>query len=317
MRRLVLLFAFSMVCLTALAEQPLQLAFIPKGATHVFWREVARGAVDEAASLGMRLVWRGPANEDGVDAQSRIMQIYTEAGFDGIILAPNSTTELTQQIDATLAKGIKVVIVDSPLENHASLPYVGTNNVAAGALAARQLAKDFPRARRILLFRYAAQQGSTTERETSFLHTIQKILPKAEVVDNYFSGITRVEAQARLESLLAKDNQFDAIFTPNESGTEGVNAALRKLNLTGKVHHYGFDYTAQIDAALKDRSLSGVVIQDPYQMGRKSTALMRDILQNRNVPKSIETPAVMVTPENMNLDNIRAITDPFVKMARR
>lgn len=317
MRRLLLLFAFSMVCLTALAEQSLQLAFIPKGATHVFWREVARGAVDEAASLGIRLVWRGPANEDGVDAQSRIMQIYTESGFDGIILAPNSTTELTQQIDATLAKGVKIVIVDSPLENYGSLPYVGTNNLTAGALAARQLAKDFPKARRILLYRYAKKQGSTTAREIGFLHTLQKLLPKAEVVDTYFSGLTRVEAQTRLESLFAKDNKFDAVFTPNESGTEGANAALRTLNLTGKVHHYGFDYTAHIDAALRDGSLNGVVIQDPYQMGRKSTALMRDVLQNLIVPKVTETPAVMVTPENMNVENIRAITDPFVKMARR
>jgi ribose transport system substrate-binding protein len=317
MRRLLLFFLFSMACINVWAEQALQLAFIPKGGPQVFWREVARGAVDEATALGIRLVWRGPANEDGVDAQSRIMQIYTESGFDGIILAPNSTTELAQQIDATLAKGIKVVIVDSPLESNDSLPYVGTNNLSAGALAARQLAKDFPKTRRILVYRYAKQHGSTTARETGFIQANHKLLPTAKVVDTYFSGVTRVDAQARLENLLAKDNQFDAVFTPNESGTEGANAALRKLKLTGRVHHYGFDYTAQIEAGLKDRSLSCVVIQDPYQMGRKSTALMRDTLQNPNAPKSIETPAVMVTRGNMDADSIRAITDPFVKMARR
>ncbi|NHQ86435.1 substrate-binding domain-containing protein [Iodobacter sp. HSC-16F04] len=301
----------------AATAAPLKAVFIPKGATQIFWKEMARGAEDTARNLHIEMVWRGPSQEDGVDAQARIIDFYIQQKYSGIILAPNSTAQLDKPIREAINKGIKVVIVDSPLTGQNTLPYVGTNNKEAGALAAAQAAKDFPQTKKILLLRYSAQHGSTTERETGFLDSIHKLLPNAEVIDTQYAGISMQAAESTANALLSRIPDIDLIFTPNESSTEGTVRALKAKNLAGKTHHYGFDFNHKINEAIKDGSLNGAVIQDPFLMGQKAMRTLFELLKNKQTPALLETPAIMITTKNINNPEIRLKTDPFLKLYPR
>lgn len=309
------IFIFSLSSLAT--AEPYKVAFIPKGATHVFWKEMARGAEEAAKELKIDMVWRGPSTEDGVEAQNGIMGIYIRSGYQGIILAPNSQSLLKDSIAEAVKAGMKIVVVDSPLSAKDPFTYVGTNNEKAGALAAKQAAKDTPKAKKILVFRYSQQHGSTTDRENGFLEAIKKLLPKAEVNDSFYSGTTVEAAESKLLEILGRQNDFDVIFTPNESGTEGVIKALKTLNLSDKVNHYGFDFTTSINAALKAGALRGVVIQDPFLMGQKGMKFMLDLIEKRPVPIKFETPALMVTGANLSSPVVKAKTDPFLNIGTR
>ncbi|MFC7419394.1 substrate-binding domain-containing protein [Iodobacter arcticus] len=296
---------------------PFKVIFIPKGATHIFWKEIARGAEDTAKNLNIEMVWRGPSLEDGVDAQARIIDFYIQQKYSGIILAPNSPEKLDKTIQEAIRKGIKVVVVDSPLTAQNKLPYVGTNNKEAGALAAAQAAKDFPQVKKILLLRYSPQHSSTSQREQGFLEHIRKLLPQAEIIDNQYTGITVQNAESSLHTILARIPDIELIFTPNESSTEGAVRALKAKNLSGKIRHYGFDFNHKINEAIKDGSLNGVVIQDPYLMGKKAMHTLFELLENKQIPALLETPALLITHKNMNNPEVRSKTDPFLKLYAR
>jgi ribose transport system substrate-binding protein len=296
---------------------PHKVVFIPKGSTQIFWKEMARGAEETAKNLHMEMVWRGPSLEDGVDAQTRIIDFYIQQTYAGIILAPNSTSQLDKPIREAMNKGIKVVIVDSPLAGINNLPYVGTNNKEAGALAAAQAAKDFPQAKKILLLRYSPQHGSTAEREKGFLDNIHKLLPNAEIIDKQYAGITMQDAESSANAILTRTPDIDLIFTPNESSTEGTIRALKAKHLSRKIKHYGFDFNHKINEAIKDGSLNGVVIQDPFLMGQKAMRTLFELLEKKRTPTQLETPTIMITNKNINNPEIRAKTDPFLKLYAR
>jgi ribose transport system substrate-binding protein len=312
-----LLFIIALQLVGHVIAAPYKVVFIPKGATQVFWKEMARGAEDAAKNLHIQMVWRGPSKEDGVEAQAHIIDYYIQQKYSGIILAPNSPNKLNKAIRESTKKGIKVVIVDSPLAEQNSLPYIGTNNKEAGALAAAQAAKDFPQVKKILLFRYSPQHGSTSEREKGFLENIHKQLPNAEIIDSQYAGITMQEAESNMHAILTKIPNIDLIFTPNESSTEGTVRALKAKNLAGKIRHYGFDFNHKINEAIKNGSLNGVVIQDPYLMGQKAMHTLFELIENKQIPALLETPAIVITHKNMNKPEIRAKTEPFLKLYAR
>ncbi|MCX7206913.1 MAG: substrate-binding domain-containing protein [Proteobacteria bacterium] len=313
----ILLFTTALQLTCNAIAAPHKVVFIPKGASQAFWKEMARGAEDTAKSLKIEMVWRGPSQEDGVDAQTRIINFYIQQKYSGIILTPNSAIGLDKTIQGAIKQGIKVVIVDSPLAEQNSLPYVGTNNKKAGALAATQAAKDFPLVKKILLLRYSPQHGSTSEREKGFLENIRKQLPHAEIIDSHYAGITMQEAESNMHTILAKIPDIDLIFTPNESSTEGTVRTLKTKNLAGKIRHYGFDFNHGINEAIKDGSLNGVVIQDPYLMGKKAMHTLFNIIKNKQTPAHLETPALLITRKNMNNPEVRAKTEPFLKRYAR
>lgn len=58
-RHFILFSVLAMSAMLAMAESK-RVIFIPKGSTHVFWKEMARGAGDFARQNGVTLVWRGP-----------------------------------------------------------------------------------------------------------------------------------------------------------------------------------------------------------------------------------------------------------------
>lgn len=311
LRRLLLV-----LCLPALALASGHIVFIPKGATHTFWREMARGAEDAARELQLDLTWRGPSTENAAETQTKLVQFYVSQKFSGIILAPNSPTEPVAALRKAAQSGIRVVIVDSPLLPGEPYPYVGTDNRKAGMLAAERAARDHPGTREILVLRYSPEHRSTTERENGFIERIRQLLPKARIAAADYAGVTVPDAETRARQLLSQPHDFDLVFTPNESATEGTVLALRGLKLAGKVHLYGFDFNQAIHTALRDGTLDAVVIQDPYLMGRESVKLMHGQLQGK-AGANLETPASVIGRAELDTPETRRKTEPFLTRYKR
>lgn len=119
------------------------LAVIPKGTTHEFWKSVHAGAEAAAKELGgIKIIWKGPLNEDNTEEQISIVQAFVAQEVSGIILAPNDSKSLVQAVREANKANIPVVIFDSGLDDESAyVTYVATNNYEGGAMAARQLAK--------------------------------------------------------------------------------------------------------------------------------------------------------------------------------
>ncbi len=300
-----------------LVAQPASVVFIPKGTSYVFWKEMARGAEQAASEQGLRLIWRGPALENDAVSQGKLIVAYSSRGIGGMIVAPNASAELQAPLQGAGQAGSKLVIVDSPLQPSLGLPYVGTNNHAAGELAADYAANLKPPPRKVLLLRFSVKHDSTRQREDAFRDRLRQRLPHVQISEVADTGITMTDSRSKALEYLARVPDADLVFTPNESTTEGTLQALQQRGLAGRVRHIGFDYTPRIDNALLHGQLQATVLQNPYQMGARAVAVMQQLLVGKPVPATSYIPVTLVTRQSLAQPAVAAQVRPFLGYVQR
>lgn len=315
-RQVILAIVLAMSTALVMAENK-RVVFIPKGNTHVFWKEMARGAGDFARQNGVTLVWRGPVLEDDTEAQASLIRLYAEKQFDGLILAPNSPLRLNGALLLAQTKGLKVLTVDSALQGRPDIPLVETDNRQAGRMAAEQAVRDRPGMHKVLLLRYSSEHLSTQEREEGFRERLQQLLPTVQIIDQYQIGITVLDSRNKTLPLLQQYPDVDVVFTSNESSTEGVIQALQEAGLSGKIAHYGFDFSLRIHNALRDGYLRASMMQDPYRMGVEAMKAVLQMMQGQAVAGIRYTPAILLTDTALQDPQIRRKTAPYLELSRR
>ena len=136
--------------------------------------------------------------------------------------------------------------------------------------------------------------------------------PGIEVISSdQFAGATRDTAKRASENLLNRFvNELDGIFTPNESSTAGMLLALQDIGRAGQIAFVGFDYSASFLEPLRKGELDAFVAQHPVNMGYLSVQTMIDHLQGREVPETVDTGVVLVTPASLNDPAIQAVINP-------
>jgi ribose transport system substrate-binding protein len=281
-------------------KTPLEIAVIPKGSTHEFWKSVNAGALAAGRELNVRVRWKGPLKEDDRDDQIKVIEDFVTAGVDGIVLAPLDDTALRQPVAAAQLVDIPVLIIDSGLKDTEVVSFVATDNHAAGKLGGERLAKLMNGNGKVILLRYQEGSASTREREEGFLAAM-KANPGIEVISsNQFAGATTDTAQKASENLLQRFRssdgapQFGGVFCPNESSTFGMLRALQDAGIAGKVRFVGFDASTKLVEALEGGTIDALVVQNPFQMGYLGVKNMVAHLRREMVEKRVDTGAIVV-----------------------
>ena len=217
-------------------KQPLRIAVIPKGTTHVFWKSVHAGALQAAeeftkAGTPVEVRWQGPHLENDREKQINVVQDFVAAKVDGIVLAPLDATALVSAVADAKSEGIPTVIFDSGLADESVIvSYVATDNYRGGALAAQEIGRRLDGKGNIILLRYNVGSESTEQREQGFLDTIKKEFPEFTILsDNQYAGITPLEAQNKgLEILNQFGDKVNGMFAVCEPNTVGILARSNK-----------------------------------------------------------------------------------------
>lgn len=298
-------------------EERLRIAVIPKGTTHEFWKSVHAGAVKASRELKVQIVWKGPLKEDDLKSQINLVQSFTAQGSSGIVLAPLNDKALVAAVRNATRSGVPVVIFDSALQGKAHKSFVATDNLVAGRLGGERLAQLLGGKGRVVLLRYQEGSASTHAREEGFISAIRKHPGLELVSDNQYGGATTESAFAASENVLlaqnAAEGRVDGVFCPNESTTFGMLLALKKSGLAGKLRFVGFDASDKLVQGLKAGHISGLVVQDPFNMGYLAVKTMVSHLRGQPVPNRIDTGSNYVEKSNMNQPKIAGLLKPDLK----
>jgi ribose transport system substrate-binding protein len=285
----------------------LQIAVIPKGTSHDFWKSIHAGAIQAAQEFNaegvqVEVIWKGPLREDDREQQIQVVEGFIAQGVDGIVLAPLDDRALVRPVEEAGQAGVPVTIIDSGLQTEAIVSFVATDNRQGGRLAADRLGELLGGEGNVLLLRYMEGSASTREREEGFLEQLSANFPGVRVISSdQYAGATRDTAKRASENLL---NQYGAeiegIFAANESSTIGMLLALQDIGLAGALPFVGFDSTEMLVDALRAGELQGLVMQNPMRMGYLGVRTMVEHLQGVTVERLIDTGVTVVTPENMD-----------------
>lgn len=293
-----------------------QIAVIPKGATHEFWKAIHAGADEAAAANGAEVIWKGPLKEDDREDQIKVVEDFVAKGVDGIVLAPLDDTALRTPVMAAQKEGIPVLIIDSALKEVETVSFVATDNKAAGKSGGEKLLTMLPNGGKVILLRYQEGSASTSEREAGFLEAMAGATNVTMLSDNQYAGPTTESAQAASEKLIDRFRnpdgtvQFEAVFCPNESSTFGMLRALQNAGLAGKVRFVGFDSSPKLVEALGTGEINALVVQNPFLMGKTGVEMMIKHLKGETVEKRVDSGAKVVDKANMADPEIAKLITP-------
>lgn len=294
----------------------LEIAVIPKGTTHEFWKSIHAGAKKAESELkGVKIIWKGPLKEDDREEQIKVVETFVTRGVSGIVLAPLDNVALEPAVADSVKQGIPVIIIDSGLKSDKYASFVATDNKEGGRKAGEHLGKLLDGKGKVVMLRYQEGSASTMNREAGFMEAIKKF-PDIEVVSsNQYGGATTETAYKASENLLAphrKDDKLaiDGVFCPNESTTFGMLRALQDAGVQGKVKFIGFDSSEKLVEALSKGELHGLILQNPLKMGYLGVKTMVQHLRGEKVEKRVDTGVALITKENMGEPEMKNLLSP-------
>jgi ribose transport system substrate-binding protein len=294
-----------------------QIAVIPQGSTHEFWKSIHAGAVKaaqdlKASGLDVSIIWKAPLREDDREQQVQVVEGFVSQKIDGIVLAPFDRRALVRPVEEAQRAGIPTVVVDSGLDSESVVSFVASNNYHGGELAADEMGRLLNGKGKVLLLRYQEGVASTEAREQGFVEKLKSSYPGITLISsNQYAGATRDTAKTAAENLLNRyGNEIQGMFSPNESSTAGTLLALEDLGKAGKIQFIGFDTSDVFVTAMREHKLQGIVVQNPFRMGELGVKTIVDHILSRPVEKQVDTGVHLITPENLDAPESQQLLHP-------
>jgi len=291
--------------------QRLEIAVIPKGTTHSFWKTIHAGALKAAQEMDVDVIWQGPHKEDDRQMQIQVVQNFISRAVDGIVLAPLDDRALAIPVASAVKRGIPVIVIDSGLQSDAHSSFVATDNKAGGKLCAKRLCELIGGKGKVIMLRYSEGSASTANREQGFLDGIKEYGPDIELLStSQYAGATIEKAFQSGQNLLNRFTEVDAIFCPNESSTQGMLRALQTSGRAGKMTFVGFDSNETLLKAMRDGEIQGLALQSPFNMGYLGVVTAVKVIRGEPVEKRVDTGVRMLTPDNIDEQAMKDLINP-------
>lgn len=279
-------------------QYEMNIAYIAKLPKESFHDGIANGVKKEASKLKIHVdIFPAKSQQDVSTQREKLQDIAQRRNYQGVLLAPNNSQALIEDVRALNKANIPVVLVDTPLaESDESRQltnicgFVGTDNALAGKLAAKFVASELPRGN-ILLMRGNHGHRSSIDREKGFREEIAKY-PLFKIVD-LLSGLWETEESLKVFSkyMSGPHKSFDAVFAYSDPMALGVSLYYSQKNLKSRPLIVGVDGVLLGQQAVLSGKTDATVVQAPEMMGEIATHRLYECITQGPV-----TATVVLTP---------------------
>lgn len=279
-----------------------------KGRT-AFWSAAEKGAIKAGEKLGAKILVKAPLKEGDVSVQIQMLNALIADGVTAVVIAPCSREALSAPIAAVEAKGIKVVVIDSPLNDSANRPFVAPDNRAVGQTAAQFLSKWIKEADDVCILRHSQTSGAAREREKGAYDTLRSSFPKLVIHGEIFASAQEGSEVQKVRLLLSTYPQTKAVFVSSTVATMAMLQVLAEDKPAGefKLVGCGFNLDPEVAAAIETGRLHGWIAQFPQEMSALGVATAVDLLAGKTALAVIPVPYLMVTKDNLKTPEVQAL----------
>lgn len=280
------------------------IAIVSKGFSQQYWQAVKQGAEQEAQKKGARITFVGPPTESDVAIQMNQLRAALNKHPDAIGFAALDSRAAAPMMMQAKSEGIPVIAFDSGVKSPVPVTTVATNNKAAGAEAAKHMAKLLDGKGTVGLIIHDQTSVSGTDRRDGFVNWMKKNAPNIKLLQPQYSNSDMSKAANITKAILASHPHLDGLFASNEASAVGMALGIKESGRDDIVA-IGFDSgKAQIDA-IKNGVLTGSITQNPVGMGKKLVDTALKVLHGKSVPKTIDTGFYWYDKSNMDEPKIK------------
>ena len=261
------------------------------------------GAQAEAEKLGVELDFQGPDQFDAT-LQTPIVNGVIAKKPDAILIAPTDSKAMYVPIKQAADAGIKIVLVDTTLEQaDVAVSQIASDNVGGGKAAAKALAEEIGGSGKVFVNNTKPGISTTDQRAQGFEEEAKAL--GLEYVGQEYNQDQPDKAAAITKAQLAKNPDLKGIFATNLFGAEGAAAGLREAGVEG-VKIVGFDAGPKQVKDLEEGLLQALVAQKPADIGAQGVQQAVAALKGEPTKPKIGTGSTILTKDNL-ADNQDAI----------
>jgi simple sugar transport system substrate-binding protein len=220
-------------------------------------------------------------------------------GVQGIAITPTSDAVIPA-LDAAVADGVKVVLMDNDLPTWAGkTAVVATDNMAGGVLAGEWLAGVLKAGDTLAILEGVPGVAALDARVDGMLQGLGDLAAEIEVVKRLPTGCAQDQGQTATDDILTSDPGVTAIYAACGPPALGAVTAIANAGIApADIILVGFDAlpdeVAQIVAGNEDAS----VAQFPARIGELGIDTLWSAVSGGEVPAFVDTGTAMVTAEN-------------------
>lgn len=292
-------------------ELLVRIVLIPKGVndSNVFWADVVEGAEIAALERSVELTVLAPSFETEIEIQNRLIEEAVEMRPDAIVLAPGDYTKTIPYAKKVEEAGIKLVILDSVMEEEMGCCVVATDNLKAGWRMGDYMKPYLNKDSVIGIIEHTKGSSTAAQREQGLREALGEY--EKNIVDIRFGESSYDKSYEQTKEMLTENPDIDVIFTLNEDSSAGAARAVRDMGLRGMVSMVGFDSSQEEIQFLESGIFDAIVVQRPVNMGYLGISMAYQAARSQEVPGEVESGSVLITKETIYTEENQKLLFPF------
>lgn len=282
-----------------------------------YWNVIIKGVADAGTEMDCNVYCSGTNSETDWDIQKQILQNAVDAGADGIVLAPDDSVSMSENVSQIYRSGIPIVLIDTVVNTTDYGICYMTDNLIAGQSAAKEMLAQL-------------RKKGTSEEEEAFV-AIQVGSPASQTISERLAGFSSYwtknapkkwqlidevkcnqgdidKAVECAHSFLDTYEQIDGVFGSNNGSTVGFARTIKELERRDIVV-VGFDYSGEMADLIKDETYyASTMLQRQYDMGYLGVSSVLDMIGGKEIScKFQDTGVVAVNHDTLHNENIQQI----------
>jgi ribose transport system substrate-binding protein len=288
-----------------------KLAFVTNNPSE-FWVLARKGTEKAAKEIpDIEVDFKIPA--DGTAAeQQRIVDDLLARGVHGIAISPVDPKNQQQMINSAASQTL-VVTQDSDAPDSNRTCYIGTDNVGAGRQAGELLKEALPQGGKIMVFVGVLDAANAQQRYQGLKEALAG--SNIQIIDVRTDNTDRVRAKANAADTLVNNPDIAGMVGLWSYNGPAILSAVKEANKVDKVKIVAFDEEEPTLTGIKDGEIYGTIVQQPFEFGYQSMALMAKILNGdrSQIPASKQ---IFVPTLALKKDNVEEFTRKINELRR-
>lgn len=257
-----------------------------------FWTICQKGAEKAATETGVQLEFRRPPNGTA-DEQRRIIEDLESKGVKAIAISPNDS-ENKKAFFKDINERLPLIAVDNDIPDvGARRCYLGTDNVSAGRAVGKLVKETLPEGGKLMIFVGKLDSQNAQERRHGVVTELaggedkckeelkqmrESRYPikfgKYELLGTMTDDAKRPICRQKADDTLAKYPDVKCLVGLWAYNPPAILEALKSAGKDGKIALIGFDEDEQTLGGIKEGTVAGTIVQDPYNFGYESVKIL-------------------------------------------
>ena len=254
-------------------------AVILKTQASDFWVKMKKGIEEKADAMGVEVDIYAAQSEEDFEGQLLLFENCLDKGYDGIAVAPLSSTNLIPGVVRATELGIPIINIDEKIDKDeltqqggAVVRFVATDNIELGRKAATFIAERIEEGTQVAIIEGMAENQSGRDRTQGATEVFKEA--GFEVCASAPADWDREKAMEMAASIIEQNADLKAIYCCNDTMALGALQAVINADKLGEILVVGTDGDEEAIDSVNAGRLTATVAQDAVGLGAKSTELL-------------------------------------------